>query len=283
MSTNPQFLPVEAKSAESILADIGFTTDNIFQHLHIQPEDIESAWLAGSLVEGLGNPGSDIDIYVIVKDLEVLQHSTKRDEQFHIDIHYFNDRRLDYEYWSVQSISRVNDVLMTLPVNDESKNILDTFAEHEVDFIHRLYHSVPLINYPKVEDLRRTFSQQRFVRYLMENKRIYIDDAFDDSAGMFEVGHFRSAALRARFTVENAVDMFLYSYGITNPKDKHRIRLLTQLAKENSDLTKLVDQCWQYIVHIPSSLTAIQKYTKDALEFSEHLVDIAQTRSYHYG
>ncbi len=263
---------------EKNFTDTGVEIETLIEMLNTQDVSVRSAWLAGSIIEGLGNCGSDIDIYVAVNNLDDLNNYVSSCEQFKICVFYHNNRRLDYEYWSLDSINRLVNRLNTISLYDESTNILDTFSENEIDFLHRIFHSLPIYGNETLHEIQAGINRTSFINYMLENKRIYVDDAYDDALGMCESGNYKSAALRAQYTLGGAVDMYLYSNGLTNTKDKHRIRLFEKLAKSDSTHTHHFVNYWDMISTIPSSNKQLKRYTRNALELSEKFVDIAQNR-----
>ncbi len=241
-------------------------------------QHVEVAWLSGSLVEGLGNPSSDIDIFAIVPSLTESIPAIKRGEDHFVQVYFSNSRRIDFEYWSSSAIEDLRAKLVAAPLGDGTKNILDYLLEHEVEFIHRLHIGIPILGEGFFSDLQATFDRSRLIGYLIENKRIYIDDAFDDTVGLLREGHLISAANRARVTLDFSADMLLYAYGISNHKEKHRYRLFLRVIKEHPDARQLYRRYLYFVSHLPSELIKIQQYIAESLEFSERLVSLAMSR-----
>jgi predicted nucleotidyltransferase len=262
------------------LEDIEKNTNVSFKEIidNIQYENAISAWVSGSLVEGIGNPSSDIDIFVAVEDFNEDLDYVRKEEDYYINIYFTNSRRVDYEYWPLKRIESLSKKLMEAPISDETKNVLDYFPESEVEFMHRILIGIPIINEENFHRIRSQFNTDLLSQYLIENKRIYIDDAFDDTIGMLESGDIRSAAFRARYTLESSMDLLLFSYNITNHKEKHRIKHIKKLLSSHPHIWPYYKQFWKLATKMPDTDSALRDYIKEALRFTEDIVDDVERR-----
>lgn len=255
---------------ESVCRDTGMPIEKITGPLAGQC--VQLAWLSGSLVEGLGNASSDLDVFAVVPALTDDLPSIRRSEDHFVQVYYSNSRRIDFEYWSENAISELEAKLRNAPVGDSTKSILDYFAEHEIEFMHRLHIGVPIVGADALADLQRRFDRSRLLAYLVENKRIYADDAFDDTVGLMQEGALLSAAQRARCTLDFSADMVLYAHGISNHKDKHRYRLFLRLLERYPDLRPSCQDYLALIRNQPTDFVDLQAYVAKCLSFSEELV-----------
>lgn len=258
------------KLLKEISRSTGINVDQILGRL--KDQRVQAAWLSGSLVEGLGNPSSDIDIFAVVPALTDSMPAVKKGEDHFVQVYFSNSRRIDFEYWSTEAIALLRDKLQDAPIGDGTKNILDYFPEHEVEFIHRLHIGIPVFGETYFSELQRMFDRFRLVGYLIENKRIYVDDAFDDTVGLMREGHLLSAAYRARCTLDFSADMLLYAYGISNHKEKHRYRLFLRLLEQYPEVRPLYQRYLELTARLPMEFMALQGHIADCLVFSEQLV-----------
>lgn len=233
---------------------------------------VATSWLSGSLVEGLGNPSSDIDVFAVVPALDDAIPAIRKGADHFVHVYFSNSRRIDFEYWSERAIESLRVKLSAAPIGDGTKNLLDYFSEHEVEFVHRLHIGIPILEEEGFRELQKSFDRSRLIGYLFENKRIYVDDAFDDTVGLMREGHLRSAAFRARVTLDFSVDMLLYAYGISNHKEKHRYRLFLRLLPRYPELHRIYSRYLNMISNVPGGLAGTQGYIANALEFSEMMV-----------
>lgn len=264
------------ESLDTIGRLAGVNADQILGPLREQ--QVRTAWLSGSLIEGLGNPSSDVDIFAVVPKLTDSMPATKKGQDHFVQVYFSNSRRIDFEYWSTEAIALLHDKLQNAPIGDGTKNILDYFPEHEVEFIHRLHIGAPILGEADFSCLQRTFDRSRLIAYLIENKRIYVDDAFDDTVGLMREGHLLSAAYRARCTLDFSADILLYAYDISNHKEKHRYRLLLRLLTPHPEIRPLFQTYLQLTAQLPNEFLSLQRHITDCLNFSERLVHCAMKR-----
>lgn len=238
--------------------------------------DVEphAAWFSGSLTEGLGHAGSDVDIYVMVDEIPRGLVPTREDDGFCVKVDVINSRRVDFEYWPTGRVTALADKLAGAPLSREDKNVLDLLPEYELEFIHRLHVGRPLLGLDNYERLKAAFDHRRLRQYLIENKRMYIDDAFDDAVGLLQEGHLTTAVFRARYVVEASADMLLYASGVTNSKEKHRIRLFMNLLLRRPEFGRVFERFWELSTCIPPTDEGMALYVEDALRFSEEIIDM---------
>lgn len=243
----------------------------------------DTAWVSGSLIEGIGNKSSDIDIYVAIDSSLVKDKRMHKESEFYEEVYFSNSKRVDYEYWDSIEISKLAERLNQAPIFDDKKSILGYFSELEVEFIHRILVGVPLVNEHNFTNLQNMFNKNYLRVYLVKEKCINVDDAFDDTVGILDGGDIVSAAYRARFTVESSIDMLLYSYGITNGKEKHRYRFIKQVANRYPETVPLIQNFWLLSKHIPDREDKLLQYIHKCLSLSEdivHEVESKQVSSY---
>lgn len=239
-------------------------------------DDVCAAWLSGSLIEQLGNPSSDVDIFVAVKGSLDNVTLTRRDTDHGVLALIQHNIRYDIEYWGDQNISRLAAKLDRLPVDDPSQNNLHFLEYWETEFIHRLFVGLPLINKDNFIKLRARFNKKRFTRFLLDTAVKRADDAFDDAVGMFCAGQMRMAALRALEAIEFSTDAFLHAHGVTNDKAKFRLRKLDMLSQIFPFAGVILERLWVFESQIPSDEHGLKLYTEEVLRYSSELVERAQ-------
>ncbi|WP_437528603.1 HEPN domain-containing protein [Sorangium sp. So ce726] len=242
------------------------------------PVDVHTAWISGSLVEGLGNTSSDVDIFVAMQGELGDVALTRRGSDHGVYAFVESGVRFDVELWPLEDIKRLASKLSDLPVDDPQRNNLHFLNYWETEFVHRLFVGVPLRHQLNFDLLGKLFDRKRFSRFLMDTAIRRADDAFDDAVGMLRAGHLRSAALRAREAVQFSVDAVLYVNGVTNDKTKFRIRKLELLSSNEPEVSRTLQQLWQFESHIPEDELGIATYVEDALRFSSDLVESAQMK-----
>jgi predicted nucleotidyltransferase len=237
--------------------------------------ELETAWVSGSLAEGLHNASSDLDVFVLVE--RESESSNRLRQADGSKVYHSNANRIEYAVWTRAKVERLRRRLQDAPLGAGTKLVLEYLTEAEVEFLHRLRIGQPVTGAARFAELRASFDFGRLARYLFENQCIIVDDAFDDAVGMLTAGAARSAALRARYTVECSMSLLLFSRGVTNHKDKHRERLLERLRQQDPSLETLYGRFWGLIARLPDTDDELATYVRRALAFAEEVVDVAET------
>ncbi|MEJ2063578.1 MAG: hypothetical protein P8X74_09945 [Reinekea sp.] len=253
----------------------GVHHDEILDLIRNQVTEGTPVWIAGSLVEGIGNDSSDIDVYMVVEDLNTIKEFVTDGCRFKIQIHYFKSRRVDVEIWSYESIDRLASKIDSLQVDNAENSFLDALDENEIDFAHRIFNCRVVRNTDAYADIVDRFDRVKINRYLFENKRIYIDDSFDDTVGMLNSGNISGAIRRSQETLEFSIDLLLYSKGWTNPKNKHRFKILEAIYESDIDAREVYLDYWSFMHNLPINKYDKRDYVNTALHLSEKMVEKA--------
>jgi len=242
---------------------------------------VHAAWVSGSLVEGLGNPSSDVDIFVAQLGETPSSICVTRQAQDHgIYASVEGDVRYDVEFWSTMDIERLAAKLDDLPIDDPNRNNLHFLSYWETEFVHRLLVGVPIVHESRVVALRDRFNASRFARFLMDTAVRRADDAFDDAVGMLNVGQLRASALRVRDAIGFSVDALLYAHGTTNDKTKFRLHKLERMVSNgHAQMQYVLESLWRFESDIPSDKDGLRRYVEDGLRYSSALIDSATKRT----
>lgn len=243
-----------------------------------EPVEVVTAWVSGSLVEGLGNKSSDIDIFVLVNDLSETLPATRRDADHFTLAFISDDVRYDVEYWPEHRVRFLADRLASVRLDDPEFNSNHYLSYWESEFIHRLAIGLPLIHENAFTRTRELFDIRAFSIYLFENCLRRFDDAFDDTVGMLADDQLPNAALRAREVVGHATDALLYATGITNDKTKFRSAKLHRVAEVFPAYLKYEQAFWHFETGTPMPGPEQREYAESALSFAADLVGELQDR-----
>jgi predicted nucleotidyltransferase len=196
-------------------------------------------FLSGSLVEGLGNNTSDIDLYVIGEARPSGPLVIRKKNAFCISKHVYGERRVDVEFWSLAGATELADKLDHIVVDRD----LDAFECEAVDFMHRLKVGLPLSAQKTFEHWKTRFNFPKLLQYQKARARLNLEDMLEDVAGMLARPDLESAFIRSRDLLDEMVIYSLRSLGESNPKMKWRMRLLQKY--QDADLARWVsEQFW---------------------------------------
>ncbi|SRR5216683_4333225 len=244
----------------------------------IDGADITTAWLSGSLVEGLGNQSSDVDIFVQVESLSASLPATRRDSDHYTYAFVDADTRYDIEFWPSITISNLAHKLDAARFDDPDWNGNHYLSYWESEFIHRIGIGLPLLDEAPFSQIRAQFNFVQFSKYLFEHCLRLFDDAFDDAVGMLADEQLPCAVLRCRDVVELSIDALLYASGVTNDKAKFRASKLRRLAEIYTEYQSYEELFWHFEAVLPKPESDQKSYAEGALRFAGDLIGALQDR-----
>lgn len=267
--------------SHGLLAKLGVDAEVALMEEGIGPDPDAAVYLSGSLVEGFGNRGSDIDIFVVGSLTPSSSGMLIHKEHFTISLHYYDQRRVDFEYWPEAPVLSLADRLATMRLGEDF--VAEKLASVEELFIHRLHIGLPLRTPERLEELRALFDRRRFCQYLTQQSIHRIDGAVEDIAGMLDDQHYEVAVLRSRDLAALATDAYGHSLGNTNPLPKWRSQVLRVLQRNHPDdlrLSEVKQKFWELQFPSPAKGLLIpssaERYANDCLEFAERVVQWIQ-------
>jgi hypothetical protein len=237
-----------------------------------------AVFLGGSLVEGLGNRSSDVDVFVV-------GNAEPRGENVHhaagglCSVHMLGNRRVDFEYWSEAVVSRIARKLASLTLHDEGPDnvaLERRLDEIEICLLHRIRVGVPLLNEPRLTALRARFDYARLARFLVEVKLREIDDALEDLYGMLDDGDVDVGILRARDLLNVVCEAYCHHRGNTNVRRKWRSKILASLARD-PEASEVAEQFWSLQLEagqpLRSDREAWRKHLESCMRFANQVTD----------
>ena len=206
----------------------GITLDEIVEQakatLRLSPDD--ALFVCGSVVEGLGNEKSDLDLFLITSrknipftslndvlliigrcavDVCVVQHSAVEEL-----VKKFND-------WA--SLPR------------EPRNTI-AFTDEERKLLHRLRSGLALYGRERFEQIRDQIKFIDLARHRLDTAQHFASNLQVDLAGLRSAGDQYSLLFCAQELLGHTVDALLAAHKYTNPHWKWRIRQLSDLPSE---------------------------------------------------
>lgn len=266
----------EAGQVDQFLAKLGTTRGQILEMESLGSGFTGAVYVSGSLVEGFGNPGSDIDVFVI-GDHGPVGELVIHKARFSITIHFLGKRRVDFESWSEAHVADLARRLSEVHLGQEF--VAEKLDVVEELFVHRIRIGLPLANPERFAALRRRFDFDLFRGYLVQQSIHRIDGAIEDLLGMLEADDRDTAIFRARDLVSLTCDAFCHQAGNTNPLPKWRLRVLRALPP-SAEAESVAATFWELHFPDPTVLRrdpqALRAYAKRCMAFSHEVVDWIQ-------
>ncbi|MBZ4399195.1 hypothetical protein [Myxococcus sp. AS-1-15] len=240
-----------------------------------------AVFLSGSLVEGMGNAFSDIDVF-IVGGGEPKGTSLHKAGEALFSVHMLGKRRVDFEYWSDAAVERLAAKLASLDLKEGGPdNVMmeRRMTEDEIVFLHRVRTGVALTHDSRLERLRARFDFPRLSRWLQEVKIREVDDALEDLYGMMEQPDV--ALMRARELLNSTCDAFCHARGSTNIRRKWRTRILGQLAASGDAEARTFEQrFWELQfpdgARLRAQPEALKAYLETCIRLCNQLTDVIE-------
>lgn len=198
----------------------------------------------GSIVEGLGNSKSDIDLLLITaRDRSELP---AHDELGLVISRCLIDLRILRTAWIDEIVGRLRGCVqsrweITHPVK---------FTPDERSLLHRLLHGRVLNSLGQAPIEERLPARAELARLKLQVARQMGRTIQVDMSGYWESGDYRSLVFAAQELLGHAVDALTAGHGLTNPTAKWRHRLLDRIPAS-----------WAHaLVLRPTPLTASEQY-----------------------
>lgn len=228
-----------------------------------------TAFISGSLVEGLGNATSDIDVYVVVPAMpEDLPSLESREVA---------QRRADFLYVTQSQLLELASAVRDVSQLHQRGPLSDGAAE----LCHRILVGQPLQNAAAFAALRAQFDP-RCVQMQLLNKMLgLIDISLEDVWGMVDAGDLDCACFLARDVAHEAAIAFLLSIGETNIKMKWTAKLMRLRASEPR-FSAVRSEYWatQFPADELTSESARRAFIDRCVRFSHQTTERAQNELY---
>jgi Nucleotidyltransferase domain len=238
------------------------------ESLGIYPNEV--VYIGGSSIDGLGNPWSDIDVFVISDRLPAGPNLILNDGQT-TSIHFFGGGRIDYEFWSPNTVETLATRLDAY--KPDSGVGRDDFTIGEQQFINRIHAARPMIG--NVVPWRDRLDCAKLRTFQLHSTVLEMDNAYEDLCGMIVGGDWQAALLRGRDLIDYSLKANLHFLGSTVPTMKWRAKLL-----ERFDVRfDLRAEFW--LLQFPSQTVLVnaqdrQDYIERCVRFSQKILQIVQ-------
>ncbi len=226
--------------------------DAIVETVVSSPDDI--AYISGSLIEGFGNPSSDIDIFLI----------TAGEPQYRGPFgSVLGDYYLDLEVYTRDHMGELVTRLNQIDTSDFEQVWLTPLAE--IDLYYRTLIGEACHNAEGFQTLRGDFRQDVVERLLATWCGLRSWASLQMAREELEAGRKTNAALTVQAALASAVDAYLAAHGEAFPSLKWRFEKLSRLHGRESDLYK---QAWALNA---AGSGDVEAYLESVAEFGDRL------------
>lgn len=236
---------VQGSQLNSALSRRGLDATAILAAAKLYPDDI--VYVGGSLVEGLGDNSSDLDVFVLTSRENIAARrgefdSERRElqERLEFGISYLTigDVELDVEFHAVEKFHALFNALNQMrPVNrvklwESFRSLGGLERTHALELLHRFRCSWTLGNFDSYQRLRACFDEETFLRWNAMFCLMECEDYAKGTNRSLREGDAQSACLKLRYFFDNLVDATLFDAGQSLDRWKWRLPKLRLLAAD---------------------------------------------------
>ncbi len=262
--------------------------DDVLSLSYAKPGDV--VVVCGTLVEGLGNRYSDIDIYVIgdrlpaAAELDLERHHRVIDRKREIVresgtaepvslVHTVvpgTSIKVDVEYRTFADIHKVFGEVRAIYAYATKNLVLLTkrLAFRDESMIHRLFNGIAIRNEGQFAELMKGIDRDDY-RYLAYRWFASDFSVLLDVLGAADAGDWERAADLARENLITQMGAYLHLHGATNFRRKWILRLFPVLPEVDSDLHSRFRELY-FFPHTTSD-RARREYVESSLDFVDEL------------
>ena len=194
--------------------------------------DRECTFVSGSLIEGLGNAASDLDVYVITDSRETPPAAmTFRWGSSTVMIDYVGDLRTDVELWPRATVLACAAAIGACAPGDIAAAA--GIEDRELQLAHRLRVGVAVEGAEILAELQAKFDWAHLSRVICNRFLADYNGWAEDASGAVRDGDPGTAMLASRLALGCAVDAHLAASGDTNSKAKWRFKKLQALGDDD--------------------------------------------------
>jgi hypothetical protein len=272
-----------------LLDQLGITVSELLDLAHASSSD--DILIAGSLVEGIGTPFSDVDIYVIGEEKPSLARPEARrhhyvnahkpsyeplprvevyDGELHETFEYLRENTVacNVEYWTHNEVrALVDEVRGSYQFSLTNSANLGQSSYAKGMFVHRLLNCVPYRMSDQLKSLIGALDLDE-VCYVGYRKFAASYDEFRDVVGAWRAGDLESALVALKTHLTDQMMALSFLLGHTNPNRKW---VFQKIKRFPTELDSLADQYRAFM-----GLCAISSKEKvSAVEIGCDLLDLA--------
>ncbi|KGE16518.1 hypothetical protein [Paenibacillus wynnii] len=240
-------------------------------------EDIVFA--SGSLVQGIGNGKSDLDLFVITQDFNEKDINITYDQlNFKVGFNRLEGVNCDIEYWLLDVVEELIDQVNSIDfgdINVRSFNQLKIKGYNSpalTSFLHRFIISKNIYNDTKYKELYEKLNKNNYFRLMARIYVNHVDNAYDDVVGNLEQHEYETAYLIARETLLLAMTAYVFSMKQTIDRTKWTYKMMKVIAIENQEAARILNKCNEILFPVSLSKGNLENSSEQALSLINSII-----------
>jgi predicted nucleotidyltransferase len=269
---------------ENLGKDICF--ENITRVAAYKEDDV--IYISGSVIEGIGNKRSDLDVFVLSKDLQQIDSSeivydfNKFKSQFILSDNGINCvieyRPMDVLESIIEQVNRItleDDTVRTLnEVKVQGYNLLELAS-----IAHRFIVGIPIYNKEKYDKLRAEFDLKKFCRLMVRHYINSADNSYEDVLGNLEGNRPETALLASRNMLYDIMQGYIFSWGTTIDRSKWICEKLRILSEKNEEAQRVYDKFQRlfFYTHLKDRQD-LTSHVEEILSYTNEIISLIEER-----
>lgn len=252
---------------------------NIIDNLNISDED--TVFISGSLVEGIGNENSDIDIFIITNRELPTASSIDYEDNFVVNkFDVIDGFQCDIEIWEEKFLTRIIEKLEIIDLEDINTRTFNTLKELDKPFfdimslLHRIKVGYPIHNSNKFYEFKESIQWDTYFSLLQRMHTNLIDNQYEDIIGNYKAGNYTTAICIARESLVRAIMVLLVSNKVSIDREKWALLNLSILSKSNNEIKNIENEVLKLL--FMSSLIKKEDYVnhcKDLIKLINNIIN----------
>lgn len=232
-------------TALSLLKSKGLSEESLLSLLNLGVSDV--IYLSGSVVEGLGDGESDIDIFVLTSTNNIESRKNEFSTERLVQQHYYNfgikyininGIELDVEFHPIEKFERLFSSLNALaPITRKSmwecfRFLGEYQRDQALELLHRFHIGIPIGDLSNFSSLKGRFDENLFFQWNVSYCVMECEDYTKGIKRSVRENDLQSALLKLRYFYDSLVDATLFDNGISLDRWKWRLPKLRKIDDE---------------------------------------------------
>lgn len=216
----------------------------------IKYKEDDIVFAAGSLIEGVGNRHSDLDIFILAENLERFNEiECEYDfDQFKVTFTNAYGIGFDIEVWSKELLLEVINQINSIQFDTSTRtyNLIDLPNNNRIEdimsLVHRFITGEALHNHDGFNGLLEKLNLDNYYRLMVRWSMNEVDNSIDDLIGNVDKKDFINAVLVGRTVLIETLTTYLFSKKVSLDRAKWVYPKLRQLAEKDDEARKIMEK-----------------------------------------
>ncbi|MER5523619.1 hypothetical protein ABT075_03265 [Streptomyces sp. NPDC002677] len=228
-------------------------------------------FVAGSVVDGLANRNSDLDVYFLGGDgaATVGADTTVRKGEKSGTIGELDGREVSLSILEPAGIEELTRSFQEcLAALSDGGGIVQLESQNDLKVLHRIRTGVPLRGAERLERLRVSTGTERLAEYHVNVQAVAAVNRLTDVDGELAEGNDASACWMFREAVAHVARLVLALDGETNPAPKWLVRLLERGGPDPRLRSRLAQLLTEHEEDLPAALTEVKELLRATVDLA---------------